>query len=127
MIDTREFHFRARIDPQRLEAWIEAGWLLPQHGAASRLSEADIARAEFIRDLRDDLGVNTDGIDVILSLIDQLHGVRHALREVLLSIHAQPETMKRRDLRDIPDASARKTNMKHRQSPRAPGKVQQER
>ena len=47
------------------------------------LSEVDHARANLICDLKKDIGVNEPGIDVILGLIDQIHGLRRALREAI--------------------------------------------
>ena len=45
-------------------------------------SEVDLARARLIRDLKVDLGVNDDGIAIVLHLLDQLHGLRRLLREM---------------------------------------------
>ena len=42
----------------------------------------DVARARFIGNLKTDLGVNDEGIDVILHLVDQLHGLRAALEQL---------------------------------------------
>ena len=41
----------------------------------------DIARANLIRDLKTNMGVNDAGLDVILHLIDHLHGLRKALAQ----------------------------------------------
>jgi chaperone modulatory protein CbpM len=72
------------IDHARLEAWIAAGWLSPAESADwRRLSEADMARAQLICDLQDDLGVNDEGIEVILDLLDQIYGLRLAMRELV--------------------------------------------
>jgi hypothetical protein len=38
---------------------------------------------------------------VILDLIDQLHGLRRTLRDVLSAIHAQPEAMRRWIVADL--------------------------
>ena len=42
-----------------------------------------ISRSDFltrlIHDLQHDLGVNREGIGIILNLLDQLHGLRQAL------------------------------------------------
>jgi chaperone modulatory protein CbpM len=89
-METREFILQSRLDAQALEAWIEAGWLLPrQDGATRNFSEVDLARAQLIHDL-EHLGVNDEAIPVILDLIDQVHGLRRTLRDVLSAIHAQP-------------------------------------
>jgi chaperone modulatory protein CbpM len=79
--ELREFFLHARVDAAAVETWVAAGWLMPRpHGAP--FSQVDIARARFIRDLQD-MGVNDEAIPVILNLVDQLHGVRRTLREVL--------------------------------------------
>ena len=67
-----------------------------------RFSDVDLARAQLIRDLGE-LGVNDDGIPVILDLVDQLHGLRRMLRDLLSTIHAQPDAARRRMLSDIDD------------------------
>ena len=85
MISVQEFLLRTRVQHQSLEAWIAAGWLLPpQTEPELGFSDVDLARAQLIRDLHDDLGVNDEGISVILHLIDQVHGLRHSM-EVLLN------------------------------------------
>jgi chaperone modulatory protein CbpM len=80
MVDTDAFLLRARLDAGMVEAWVEEGWLVRREPGA--FSEADIARACLIRDLRDELGVNDAGVEVVLDLLDQLHGLRAALREL---------------------------------------------
>ena len=84
MIPLQEFLLRARLERQLLQAWIEAGWLVPpQSDPDPMFSEVDLSRAQLIRDLREDLGVNDEGVSVILHLIDQMHGLRHSMRELL--------------------------------------------
>ena len=89
-MDMREYLIQARIDDTVLEAWVAEGWLTP--GGA--LGERDIARACLIRDLRDDLGVNDEGVGVVLDLVDQLHGVRLALRRVAEAMRRLPEPLR---------------------------------
>ena len=77
-----------QFDPKAVELWIEAGWLLPQQEGESGegesgLSDVDLARAQLIHDLKHGLGVNDEGIPLILDLIDQLHGMRRVMRELL--------------------------------------------
>jgi len=94
-MQTREFLLAARLEVETLEAWIEAGWLLPRTGdEAERFSEVDLARTHLIRDLAE-LGVNDESIPVVLDLVDQLHGLRRTLRDLLAAIHAQPEPARR--------------------------------
>jgi chaperone modulatory protein CbpM len=86
---TREFVLQARIDAEELGKWVAAGWLLPrQNSAGQDYSDVDLARAHLIRDLQQ-LGVNDESIPVVLDLIDQLHGLRRMLREVLSAMKVQ--------------------------------------
>ena len=85
-ISTQDFLARAQLDRETLERWIEEQWLVPGGTATERaFSEAELARAELIRDLIQDLGVNDEGVGVILNLLDQLHGLRKALADLLQS------------------------------------------
>jgi chaperone modulatory protein CbpM len=89
MILTRQdFLAHANLDRQTLEIWIAEEWLIPgQPGGDLTFSEADLARAKLIHDLIDDLGVNPEGVGIVLHLLDQVHGLRRALTEVLKSAH----------------------------------------
>jgi chaperone modulatory protein CbpM len=92
MIAAEEFVVRARIDDVVLTSWIEAGWLRPNSDqTAQKFSEIDLARAAFIVQLERDMGLNDEGISVALDLVDQIHGVRRVLRELLEAVRAQPE------------------------------------
>jgi chaperone modulatory protein CbpM len=100
-METREFLAQARLDAKALETWLEEGWLLPERrGHARRFAEIDLARAQLIADLQQ-LGVNDEAVPVVLDLVDQMHGLRRALRDILSSIHAQPETTRRRIVAEI--------------------------
>ncbi len=77
-MERREFLLAAHLEATTLEAWIEAGWLLPRDSGEAG-----------------ELGVNEEGIPVILDLVDQLHGVRGVLRNLLSTIGAQPEGRRR--------------------------------
>ncbi len=86
MITEREFLERARLDRATLTIWIEEEWLIP--GRATRelaFTEIDVARANLIHDLKDNMGVNDEGLGVILHLLDQMHALRRALADTLNS------------------------------------------
>jgi chaperone modulatory protein CbpM len=90
IISRQDFLVRARLDRETLEVWIEEEWLVPSGTATEpAFSEGDLARAELIRDLIDDMGVNYEGVGVILNLLDQLHGLRKALADLLQSARQQ--------------------------------------
>jgi chaperone modulatory protein CbpM len=81
MIMTKqEFLLSANLQEQTLEFWLEQQWLIPDETAAGvHFSDCDVARAHLIQDLEQDFGVNEAGIELILHLVDQLHGAREAL------------------------------------------------
>jgi chaperone modulatory protein CbpM len=89
MISKQEFLVRAQLERETLEAWIQEEWLIPSQSAGElTFSDADIARVQLIRDLKSDLGVNDEGVGVILNLVDQVHGMRRVLTEVLRSVRS---------------------------------------
>ena len=87
LMNEREFLQRARLDRATYEISVEQRWLIPAAGAAERdFTEVDVARARLINDLKHNMGVNDEGLDVILHLIDQMHGLRRALAQALASM-----------------------------------------
>jgi chaperone modulatory protein CbpM len=75
---------RARLEHHSLEMFIAAGWITPpQTEPELMFSDVDLARAQLIRDLREDLGVNDEGVSVVLHLIDQMHGLRRSMQDLL--------------------------------------------
>jgi chaperone modulatory protein CbpM len=84
MIRKTEFLARADLSEAALEMWIEEEWLVPVRDSAEpAFSELDVARARLIQELTYELGVNREGVGIILNLLDQMHGMRRALRGVL--------------------------------------------
>lgn len=79
-MNREEFLLRCGIEVTTLEIWLEQSWLLPDKSATEiTYTEIDVARVRLIQDLRGDFGVNDEGVDVILHLVDQIHGLRRAL------------------------------------------------
>ena len=82
-MEIQEFIDRSHLDTPTLDAWMEAEWLLPlASGRTFNFSDADLARARLIRDLKVDFGVNDEGIAIVLHLLDQLHGLRCLVRDI---------------------------------------------
>jgi chaperone modulatory protein CbpM len=78
-----EFLTSSGLPVQTLEVWLEERWLVPeQTPAGMSFSDMDVARAHLIQDLKADFGVNDEGIDVILHLVDQLYGLRRAMAQL---------------------------------------------
>lgn len=85
-----DFLDRTDLDLATLEIWVAQEWLIPAATAPELVfSEADLARAALIRDLTHDLGVNAEGVGVILNLVDQVHTLRNALAEIAASMHTR--------------------------------------
>ena len=93
MITIEEFSVRVRVERQSVQAWVAAGWIVPpQTDPELMFSDVDLARAQLIRDLREDLGVNDEGVSVILHLIDQMHGLRRTMRDLVDEMRAGGQT-----------------------------------
>lgn len=102
MYEIDEFLLLVRLDAAALEAWIEAGWLAPRgRDAGPPFSELDVARARLIRELREDLEVNDEGVAIVLGLIDQIHGLRGALQRLSAGLLALPEPLRRELLAEL--------------------------
>jgi len=67
MIDRQQFLVRTRLEIETLEVWIKEEWLIPREDAAGQ------------------------GIGVILNLIDQVHGLRSTLRDLLQTVRNKTE------------------------------------
>ncbi|QOG23446.1 chaperone modulator CbpM [Bradyrhizobium sp. SEMIA] len=77
----QEFADRSHLDSSTIEAWVSAEWLVVQP-PGHQFSEQDLARARLIQDLKGDLGVNDEGIALVLYLLDQMYGLRCLLRDI---------------------------------------------
>lgn len=53
--------------------FIQEQWIIPIDEKLQIFDEEDIARMNLINELREDFGVNNEGIAIILHLIDQLN------------------------------------------------------
>jgi chaperone modulatory protein CbpM len=117
-----DFLVRASIEAEVLEAWMAAGWVTPSAQAGVRqFSAIDVARVRLIQDLRGDIGVNDEGVSIILDLIDQLHGLRRALGQLLTALRTQPEDLRERLAIDLQHVMATWGSLPDPEQP--PGKV----
>lgn len=80
MMRTDEFRKRACLESEVLDTWIEASWIIPADlDGRWSFHAVDLARVQLIQDLRDDMGVNDEGVGIILDLVDQIGGLRHTV------------------------------------------------
>jgi len=86
----------ARIDRAMLEAYIERQWVRPHRKRkAWYFEEIDIARLQLICHLTQEIEVNDEGMDVVLSLLDQLYGLRTHMKHLTHAIAQQPLEVQR--------------------------------
>lgn len=82
-MNKHEFLTCSGLHVETLEFWLEQHWIIPEETSAGmNYSGVDVARARLIQDLKTDFGVNDEGVDVILHLVDQLHAMRRALAQL---------------------------------------------
>lgn len=94
-----------RLTRSRLTTYVKHEFLCPtQSETGPVFSAADLARIELICDLSEQFDLKGDALGVVLSLIDQLHGVRGELRRVMAAVEAQPEEVRGRVIAVLKDA-----------------------
>lgn len=84
MMDHEEFARDLQIDMARLRVFIGRSWISPLIiDGRPIFRDVDLARAELIADLTIEMGINDEGVDVVLDLLDQLYSLRFALIDAL--------------------------------------------
>jgi len=93
-----------RLTRSRLTNYVQHNFLCPaQSDSGPVFTAADLARIELICDLDEQFDLQGDALGVVLSLIDQLHGVRSELRRVISAIETQPEELRSRIIAALKD------------------------
>jgi len=78
------------LTTRSLRLWVKLGWVFPSLGPHGYVfEEIDIARIELIRQLKRDFAVSNDMVPIVLSLLDQIHGLRHELSSLARAVEAQ--------------------------------------
>lgn len=90
----------ARIEgltASRLRAYTEARCIRPviRDGHAT-FAEADVVRLQLLVELTSDLDLDEEGAALVLSLIDQIHGLRQELRLIAEAVAAEPDAVRGR-------------------------------
>ena len=82
------------LERQVLLIWIEDGIIAPHRGEQGYLFDRiDESRIALACDLHYRMGLEHASLPVILSLIDQLHDVRHHLRAMTRAVGDQPASV----------------------------------
>ncbi len=75
--------------------WIAAGWVAPERRSGDFwFREIDIARVRLIVQVRRELRITEDDVPLVLSLLDQVYGLRHELRGLAEAVEAQPPAVR---------------------------------
>ena len=85
----------ARLTPDRLSVYLAAEIVIPEQTEQGLVYQSiDVARLELACELHDQYDMEADALSMMISLIDQMHGLRAELREVLNAVEAQPEPVR---------------------------------
>jgi chaperone modulatory protein CbpM len=79
------------VDRTDVIAWIEAEWIRPERdNAGPKFRPVDIARMRLIKELNDDLGVGSEAMPVVLSLLDEMYTLRRRLAALTRAVAETP-------------------------------------
>ena len=87
----------ARLTRVQLVAFVEAEIIIPvmtETGPAFR--KIDIMRLELLCELSEQFDMQDDALGVVISLVDQLHGIRAELRAVLDAVEIVQPVVRQR-------------------------------
>lgn len=98
MMNEKEFlGYFSGLESSTLRFWIERGWIAPTRSREGfGFREIDVARVRLIYEFSTDLGLDDNALDVILPLLDQVHGLRHQLRCLADAVSRQPNDVRKR-------------------------------
>ncbi|MDP4795919.1 MAG: chaperone modulator CbpM [Rhodospirillales bacterium] len=78
-----------------LTVWVERGWVRPDgEGDDLVFTQIDVARVRLIAECRYELEIDDEAIPVILSLLDQVYGLRRELASLVTAIDGQPDAIR---------------------------------
>jgi len=81
----------------QLRLWVESGLVTPTKSDDGHVYDpVDVARIKLVYELQQDLDLNEEAIPVILSLMDQIYGLRRELRTLTQAVERQPEAIRHR-------------------------------
>ncbi len=93
------------LNIRRLRSFVAAECVIPaEQGGKLAFEEIDLARLRLAAEVCEDFDLDEDAAAVILSLIDQIHGLRGQLRALGEAISAEPEDIRSRIAGRIADA-----------------------
>jgi len=90
----------ARLDGARLARFVRTQVIRPMATAEGGVAyrQMDVARIELLCDLCDDFGLEDEALQIIMGLLDQLHGTRGDLAALMRALGAEPPEVRARIL-----------------------------
>lgn len=83
------------LTSERLSRFLSAQIVIPRQSDQGLVYERiDVARLELACELDNQYDMEAEALSMMLSLIDQMHGLRAELREVLRVIEDQPDPVR---------------------------------
>ena len=99
-----------RLTSDRLTEYLAAEIVIPEQSEQGLVYQTiDVARLELACELHDQYDMEADALSMMISLIDQMHGLRAELREVLNAVEAQPEPVREQLIEIIGSTRFRRT------------------
>ncbi len=85
----------SRLTSPRLSEYLAAEIVIPEQTDRGLIYHSlDVARLELACELHEQYDMEADALAMMISLIDQMHGLRAELREVLSAVEAQPDPVR---------------------------------
>jgi len=86
-----------RLTRRQLISFIEAEIVVPlQSETGPVFRQMDVARVELLCELSEQFDLQDDALGMVISLVDQLHGVRAELRVVLEAVEQEESKVRAR-------------------------------
>lgn len=87
------------ISRRRLRAWVRRGLVAPRGGDGEYLfDEVDLARLRLLGTIREEMGIGEAELPLVMSLLDQIYGLRRQLRRLVEALADLPEEQRSRIL-----------------------------
>jgi chaperone modulatory protein CbpM len=81
------------VDRTTVETYVTRAWVRPMPGTEGwQFEDIDIARIDLVTHLRQEMAVNDEAIDLVLSLLDQLYDLRSRIEQAQQAAKARADT-----------------------------------
>ena len=79
------------LDAEHLDRYIRAGVVVPVQSSSGPLfRELDLARLNLVVELTEGYHLDEEALAMVMSLVDQLHGLRGDMRAILDAVAREP-------------------------------------